>query len=130
MVQVKVFGSLVKGLRIGLDLLMLLQNEGHIISSLSKVFKLPMLSGSNGLDQFLAQFEAAVDSDFPKYQVMFLYACTFFYRRCKLKFLLSIIYLFILFQFLMVKDSCDKFENVAAASNGLFLFEFLKICMI
>ncbi|XP_030954393.1 DNA mismatch repair protein MSH7 isoform X1 [Quercus lobata] len=66
--RVKVFGSLVKGLRIGLDLLMLLQNEGHIISSLSKVFKLPMLSGSNGLDQFLAQFEAAVDSDFPKYQ--------------------------------------------------------------
>lgn len=128
MVQVKVFGSLVKGLRIGLDLLMLLQNEGHIISSLSKVFKLPMLSGSNGLDQFLAQFEAAVDSDFPKYQVMFLYACTFFYRRCKQKFLLLFIfYLFILFQFLIVKDSCDKFENVAAASNGLFLFEFLKI---
>ncbi|GMY35996.1 DNA mismatch repair protein MSH7 isoform X2 [Fagus crenata] len=66
--RVKVFGSLVKGLRIGLDLLLLLQNEGHIISSLSKVFKLQMLSGSNGLNQFLTQFEAAVDSDFPKYQ--------------------------------------------------------------
>lgn len=124
MVQVKVFGSLVKGLRIGLDLLMLLQNEGHIISSLSKVFKLPMLSGSNGLDQFLAQFEAAVDSDFPKYQVLFLYACTFFYRHCKLKFLLFF------FQFLIVEDSCDEVENFAAASNGLFLFGFLKIYMI
>ncbi len=73
-VQVKVFGSLVKGLRIGLDLLLLLQNEGHIISSLSKVFNLQMLSGSNGLNQFLTQFEAAVDSDFPKYQVVFLSA--------------------------------------------------------
>lgn len=123
MVQVKVFGSLVKGLRIGLELLMLLQNEEHIISSLSKVFKLPMLSGSNGLDQFLAQFEAAVDSDFPKYQVMFLYACAFFYRRCKLK-----IPLF--FQFLIVEDSCDEVENVTAASNGLILFGFLKIYMI
>ncbi|KAE7998764.1 hypothetical protein FH972_003275 [Carpinus fangiana] len=66
--RVKVFGSLVKGLRIGLDFLMLLQNEGRIISSLSKVFRLPRLSGNDGLDQFLTQFEAAVDSDFPNYQ--------------------------------------------------------------
>lgn len=71
------FGSLVKGLRIGLDFLMLLQNEGRIISSLSKVFRLPRLSGNDGLDQFLTQFEAALDSDFPNYQVLFLSAYTF-----------------------------------------------------
>ncbi|KAL5838399.1 hypothetical protein ACOSQ3_015568 [Xanthoceras sorbifolium] len=66
--QVKVFGSLVKGLRIGIDLLMLLQKEGHIALLLSKIFKLPLLNGSEGLDKFLTQFEAAVDSDLPNYQ--------------------------------------------------------------
>ncbi|KHN45661.1 DNA mismatch repair protein Msh6-2 [Glycine soja] len=66
--RVKVFGSLVKGLRTALSLLLLLQKEQPLISSLTKVFKLPILTGSNGLDQFLAQFEAAVDSDFPNYQ--------------------------------------------------------------
>ncbi|KAM1508454.1 hypothetical protein ACFX10_017762 [Malus domestica] len=66
--RVKVFGTLVKGLRSGLDLLKLLQNEGHIIERLSKVFKVPSLSGSDGLDQHLTQFEAAVDSEFPNYQ--------------------------------------------------------------
>ncbi|RDY09195.1 DNA mismatch repair protein MSH7, partial [Mucuna pruriens] len=66
--RVKVFGSLVKGLRTVLSLLLLLQKEQPLISSLTKVFKLPILTGSNGLDQFLAQFEAAVDSDFPNYQ--------------------------------------------------------------
>jgi len=71
-IQVKVFGSLVKGLRTALSLLLLLQKEQPLISSLTKVFKLPILTGSNGLDQFLAQFEAAVDSDFPNYQVFFL----------------------------------------------------------
>ncbi|KAK7380013.1 hypothetical protein VNO78_32344 [Psophocarpus tetragonolobus] len=65
--RVKVFGSLVKGLRIALNLLVLLQKEQPLISSLTKVFKLPILTGTNGLDQFLAQFEAAVDSDFPNY---------------------------------------------------------------
>ncbi|KAK3210754.1 hypothetical protein Dsin_015460 [Dipteronia sinensis] len=65
--QVKVFGSLVKGIRIGIDLLMLLQKEGHI-ALLSKIFKIPMLNGSDGLDKFLTQFEAAVASDFPNYQ--------------------------------------------------------------
>ncbi|KAK2645736.1 hypothetical protein Ddye_020931 [Dipteronia dyeriana] len=65
--QVKVFGSLVKGIRIGIDLLMLLRKEGHI-ALLSTNFKLPMLNGSDGLDKFLAQFEAAVASDFPNYQ--------------------------------------------------------------
>jgi len=36
------------------------------------IFKLPILTGSNRLDQFVVQFEAAVDSDFPNYQVFFL----------------------------------------------------------
>ncbi|KAJ1419832.1 P-loop containing nucleoside triphosphate hydrolase [Sesbania bispinosa] len=66
--RVKVFGSLVKGLRTALSLLLLLQKEQPLISSLNKVFKLPILTGCNGLNQFLTQFEAAVDSDFPNYQ--------------------------------------------------------------
>ncbi|XP_027358489.1 DNA mismatch repair protein MSH7 isoform X2 [Abrus precatorius] len=66
--RVKVFGSLVKGFRTALGLLLLLQKEQPLISSLTKVFKLPILTGSNGLDQFLTQFEAAVVSDFPNYQ--------------------------------------------------------------
>ncbi|KAK6273407.1 hypothetical protein POUND7_010490 [Theobroma cacao] len=65
---VKAFGTLVKGLRIGMDLLKLLQKDADVVSLLSKVFKLPMLSGTNGLDEFLGQFEAAIDSDFPNYQ--------------------------------------------------------------
>lgn len=66
--RVKVFGSLVKGLRNGMDLLLLLLKEEQLISSLSKNFKLPELLGSNGLEKFLVQFEAAVDSEFPNYQ--------------------------------------------------------------
>ncbi|XP_058206767.1 DNA mismatch repair protein MSH7 [Rhododendron vialii] len=66
--RVKTFGSLVKGLRVGVDLLTLLQNEGHTILSMSKVLNLPVLNGSDGLDKFLTQFEAAVESDFPNYQ--------------------------------------------------------------
>ncbi|XP_004288695.1 PREDICTED: DNA mismatch repair protein MSH7 isoform X2 [Fragaria vesca subsp. vesca] len=66
--RVKVFGTLVKGLRFGLDLLKVLQNEGHMIELLLKLFKVPSLSGSDGLDLYLKQFEAAVDSDFPNYQ--------------------------------------------------------------
>ena len=69
MVQVKAFGFLVKGLRVGMHLLMVLQKEDNVFSLLSKLFTLPMLSGSDGLDKFLTQFEAAVDSDFPNYQV-------------------------------------------------------------
>lgn len=71
------FGTLVKGLRFGLDLLMVLQNEGHIIELLLKLFKVPTLSGNGGLDQYLSQFEAAVDSDFPNYQV---YIYNFFFQ--------------------------------------------------
>ncbi|OMO58071.1 hypothetical protein COLO4_34897 [Corchorus olitorius] len=66
--RVKAFGTLVKGLRIGIDLLRLLQNDADMVSVLLKVFKLPMLGGTNGLDEFLTQFEAAIDSDFPNYQ--------------------------------------------------------------
>ncbi|XWS26879.1 hypothetical protein CRYUN_Cryun26dG0068000 [Craigia yunnanensis] len=66
--RVKAFGTLVKGLRIGMDLLRLLQKDADMLSPLSKVFKLPMLSGTDGLDKFLTQFEAAIDSDFPNYQ--------------------------------------------------------------
>lgn len=69
LVQVKTFGLLVKGLRAGLDLLILLGKEEHLISSLSKVFTLPLLTGNDGLDKFLDQFEAAIDSEFPSYEV-------------------------------------------------------------
>lgn len=66
------FGSLVKGLRIGLNLLLVLQSEGLLMSSFAKVFKVPVLTDSCGLDQFLTQFEAAIESDFPNYQVLFV----------------------------------------------------------
>lgn len=69
LVQVKTFGLLVKGLRAGLDLLILLGKEEHLISLLSKVFTLPLLSGNDGLDKLLNQFEAALDSEFPGFQV-------------------------------------------------------------
>lgn len=71
-VQVKAFGTLVKGLRVGVDLLSLLQKDTDMLHPLLKVFKLPMLSGTDGLDKFLTQFEAAIDSEFPNYQVSFL----------------------------------------------------------
>ncbi|CAN1169670.1 DNA mismatch repair protein MSH7 [Linum perenne] len=66
--RVKVFGTLVKGLRGAIDLLSLLQNEEHLNSSLSEVFEIPELKGDSGLDKFLSQFEEAVDSEFPDYQ--------------------------------------------------------------
>ncbi|KAK2978247.1 hypothetical protein RJ640_024280 [Escallonia rubra] len=66
--RVKVFASLVKGLRVGMDLIVILQKDGHLVSLIAKVVNLPLLSGGDGLDKFLTQFEAAVDSDFPKYQ--------------------------------------------------------------
>ncbi|XP_075098067.1 DNA mismatch repair protein MSH7-like [Nicotiana tabacum] len=68
MADVKVFGLLVKGLRIGLDLLRLLQKE-RLSSSLAKVVSLPVLDGDDGLDKFLSQFEAAIKSDFPNFQL-------------------------------------------------------------
>ncbi|KAL0333926.1 UNVERIFIED_CONTAM: DNA mismatch repair protein MSH7 [Sesamum angustifolium] len=65
--RVKVFGSLVRGLRIGIEMLMLMQKHELLSTSLSRVVSLPMLSGNEGLDQSLAQFEA-IDSDFSNYQ--------------------------------------------------------------
>ncbi|KAK1396879.1 DNA mismatch repair protein MSH7 [Heracleum sosnowskyi] len=66
--RVKEFGSLVKGLRVGLDLLKLLHTGRHAISSLNTFVKLPELGGDDGIDKFLSQIEAAIDSDFPDYQ--------------------------------------------------------------
>ncbi|XP_047949735.1 DNA mismatch repair protein MSH7 isoform X2 [Salvia hispanica] len=66
--RLKAFGSLVRGLRIGMEMLMLLQNDEIMTASLSKVITVPVLSGSGGLDEYLSQFEAAIDSEFPNYQ--------------------------------------------------------------
>ncbi|XP_050218036.1 DNA mismatch repair protein MSH7 isoform X2 [Mercurialis annua] len=66
--RVKVFGSLVKGLRTGMDLLLLLQKNDQLFSLLSNIFKLPELHGSAGLEKFLSQVVAAVDSEFPNFQ--------------------------------------------------------------
>ncbi|KAK4479162.1 hypothetical protein RD792_014673 [Penstemon davidsonii] len=66
--QVKVFGSLVRGMQIGMEILIFLQEYEVMITSLSKVVSIPKLSGSEGLVKFLVQFEAAIDSDFPNYQ--------------------------------------------------------------
>ncbi|KAJ4958336.1 hypothetical protein NE237_025447 [Protea cynaroides] len=66
--RVKAFGFLIKGLRIGMDLLKIIKEEKHGFSSLSKILDLPLLCGVNELDELLTQLEAAVDNDFPKYQ--------------------------------------------------------------
>ncbi|KAH6803228.1 MUTS-like protein 7 [Perilla frutescens var. frutescens] len=66
--RVKAFGSLVRGLRIGMEMLMRLEKDEVITASLSKVVSLPVLSASKGLDKYLSQFEAAIDSEFPNYQ--------------------------------------------------------------
>lgn len=63
--RIKAFGSLVKGLRAGINLLNVLQKENHEISSLSKIVNIPILSE---LDELLHQFELALDDDFPQYQ--------------------------------------------------------------
>lgn len=67
--QLKAFGSLVRGLRIGMKMLMLLGKDEVMTASLSKAVSVPVLSGSEGLDEYLSQFEAAIDSEFPDYQV-------------------------------------------------------------
>lgn len=66
--RVKAFESLVRGLRIGMDMLMLLQDDKVMTASLSKVVSVPLLSSGDGLDKYLSQFEAAIDSEFPNYQ--------------------------------------------------------------
>ncbi|XP_010915052.1 DNA mismatch repair protein MSH7 [Elaeis guineensis] len=63
--RIKAFGSLVKSLRVGINLLSVLQKKNHEISSLSKIVNLPMLSV---LDELLHQYEVALDDDFPQYQ--------------------------------------------------------------
>lgn len=70
--QVKSFGQLVKGFRSGIDLLLAVQKESNMIRLLCKLCKLPILVGKSGLELFLSQFEAAIDSDFPDYQVPIL----------------------------------------------------------
>lgn len=67
--QVKSFGQLVKGFRSGIVLLLAVQKESNMIRLLCKLCKLPILVGKSGLELFLSQFEAAIDSDFPDYQV-------------------------------------------------------------
>lgn len=63
------FGSLVKGLQIALDLLTLLIKDRSLGLLLTKIFKLPALEDNDGVHKFLTQFNAAIDSDFPNYQV-------------------------------------------------------------
>lgn len=66
--QVKSFGSLIKGLIIGLDLLKLVLKDDHECITFCKVLDLPILSE---LDEALHQFDVAVQEDFPHYQVRF-----------------------------------------------------------
>lgn len=56
----------------GMDLLNVLHKEDHGVLSLSKVVNIPTLKS---LDEFVHQFEEALDNDFPKYQ-----ACLLFYN--------------------------------------------------
>ncbi|KAF0916096.1 hypothetical protein E2562_000705 [Oryza meyeriana var. granulata] len=63
--RIKTFGMLVKGLRVGIDLLDVLQRQDHGISALSKAVDIPTLSS---LSELIHQFEEAVDDDFPRYQ--------------------------------------------------------------
>lgn len=58
-----------KGFRSGIDLLLALQKEVNMTRLLCKLCTLPILVGNSGLELFLSQFEAAIDSDFPNYQV-------------------------------------------------------------
>ncbi|KAK4791150.1 hypothetical protein SAY86_031563 [Trapa natans] len=66
--QVKIFGSLVKGLQIALDLLTLLMKDKRLGLSLTKIFEHPAVEGHDGVHKFLTQVNAAIDSDFPNYQ--------------------------------------------------------------
>ncbi|KAJ3694148.1 hypothetical protein LUZ60_009628 [Juncus effusus] len=64
--RVKTFGTLVKGLRNGINLLNVLQRENHGILSLTKlVNSIPTLSE---LDKFVHKLEETLDTNFPKYQ--------------------------------------------------------------
>uniref|UniRef100_A0A0D9UXJ9 DNA mismatch repair proteins mutS family domain-containing protein n=1 Tax=Leersia perrieri TaxID=77586 RepID=A0A0D9UXJ9_9ORYZ len=63
--RIKTFGMLVKGLRVGIDLLDILQRQDHGVSALSKAVDIPTLSS---LGELICQFEEAIDNDFPRYQ--------------------------------------------------------------
>ncbi|KAM0829156.1 hypothetical protein ACQ4PT_067060 [Festuca glaucescens] len=63
--RIKTFGMLIKGLRVGINLLSVLRREDHGISALSKSVDIPTLSS---LDELVHQFEEAIDNDFPRYQ--------------------------------------------------------------
>lgn len=63
--RIKSFGMLIKGLRVGIDLLNVLQREDHGVSALSKAVDIPTLSS---LGELIHQFEEAIDNDFPRYQ--------------------------------------------------------------
>lgn len=54
-----------------MEILMLLQRDEIMTGSLLELVSIPVLSGSDGLDTYLSQFEAAIDSEFPNYQVSF-----------------------------------------------------------
>jgi hypothetical protein len=72
MCQIKTFGMLIKGLRVGINLLSVLQREDHGILALSKSVDIPTLSS---LDELVHQFEEAIDNDFPRYQVLGISMC-------------------------------------------------------
>ncbi|CAM0880021.1 unnamed protein product [Alopecurus aequalis] len=63
--RIKTFGMLIKGLRVGINLLSVLQRGDHGISALSKSVDIPTLSS---LDELVHQFEEAIENDFPRYQ--------------------------------------------------------------
>ncbi|XP_020521545.1 DNA mismatch repair protein MSH7 [Amborella trichopoda] len=66
--HVKAFGSLIKGLRIGMDMLKVLQKEEYWCSQLANFLPPSFLNGIKNLDVLLTELEAAFDDDFPHYQ--------------------------------------------------------------
>ncbi|KAM3347697.1 hypothetical protein ACQJBY_021561 [Aegilops geniculata] len=63
--RIKTFGMLIKGLRVGIDLLSALRREDHGIPALSKSVDIPTLSS---LDELVHKFEEAIRNDFEQYQ--------------------------------------------------------------
>ncbi|XP_048562203.1 DNA mismatch repair protein MSH7 isoform X2 [Triticum urartu] len=62
---IKTFGMLIKGLRVGIDLLSALRRDDHGIPALSKSVDIPTLSS---LDELVHQFEEDIRNDFEQYQ--------------------------------------------------------------
>ncbi|KAI5005350.1 hypothetical protein ZWY2020_032593 [Hordeum vulgare] len=63
--RIKTFGMLIKGLRVGIDLLSALRKDDHGIPALSKSVDIPTLSS---LDELVHQFEEAIRNDFEQFQ--------------------------------------------------------------